>query len=324
MDLTAISPGQMVKNYKELASLLNEPVLGGKYKKYQLRDWERYFNYIRKGNAYIITEIFDTPKMKIDERTRGIFVQHIEILILELLYQTNGRILISRPIFFEQLGLCNNKYNIQAAETTFLTNNTDISETVLKQFKSRSYIKFNEILDSSLKSLERRKLIEYGNKRLIEDLDNQRPRIATEEEVKSILEIERSVLLEMGYSNIGQIYAYDEDAKYYSLVNKRLEDTLGWKRTHKVIEVIASPNTLLQATDESIIRLEKNCLNLLSVEALNKQAETQLSNYIADYNTLCSTVAVGEAPKFNKLKYPDNFLEIQRRLSDYFVAYIRD
>lgn len=324
MILTNLSSGLVVKNYKELASLLNEPVLGGKNKKYQLREWERYFSYTRQRNAYIITEIFDTPKMKIDERTRGIFVQHIEILILQLLYQTNGHMLISRPIFFEQLGLCNNKYNLQAAERTFLLNNSDISKSVLKQFKSRSYVKFNEILDSSLKSLERRKLIEYGNRRLVEDFDTQCTRIATENELKSILEIERNVLLELGYTEIGQIYTRDEDAKYYALVNKRLESTLGWKRTCKVIEITASPNTLLQATDESIIRLEKECLNILSIEALNKQAKTQLINYTNNYEAMCSTVAVGEAPKFNTLKYPDNFLEIQRRLSDYFVAYIRD
>ena len=63
-----LTPNQVFKNYKELCTFLHEEVKGGCAKKAQLKDWENYFNYSKDGNKFIITEIFETPKEKVERR----------------------------------------------------------------------------------------------------------------------------------------------------------------------------------------------------------------------------------------------------------------
>lgn len=61
---TNLQLGMVVKNYKELCSLLNLPVLGGKQRTYQLKEIERYIDYVKEGHKYVITEIYESPAKK--------------------------------------------------------------------------------------------------------------------------------------------------------------------------------------------------------------------------------------------------------------------
>lgn len=63
-----LNTNQTFKNYKALCECLNEPVKNGCAKKAQLKEWERYFSFEKNGQKITITEIFDTPKGKIDNR----------------------------------------------------------------------------------------------------------------------------------------------------------------------------------------------------------------------------------------------------------------
>ena len=47
------------KNYRIICGYLNEPIKTGKSKQLQLEDWKRYFEYIREGNAFEITKVYD-------------------------------------------------------------------------------------------------------------------------------------------------------------------------------------------------------------------------------------------------------------------------
>ena len=69
---TNLKVNQIFKNYKEICEYLGEPVYqGGKQRQLQLKDWERYFSYKKEGYKFIITEVFETPKEKIDKRSNG-------------------------------------------------------------------------------------------------------------------------------------------------------------------------------------------------------------------------------------------------------------
>ena len=57
------------KNYKELCLFLDMPVRSGTSgKKSQLKELDRYCMYIKNGQKFIITKIFDIPLEKIDHR----------------------------------------------------------------------------------------------------------------------------------------------------------------------------------------------------------------------------------------------------------------
>ena len=56
------------KNYKELCAYLGETPTTANSKKAQIKEWERYFSFRKEGQKIIITEVFDTPKDKVDNR----------------------------------------------------------------------------------------------------------------------------------------------------------------------------------------------------------------------------------------------------------------
>lgn len=71
MNIENLKIGYIYKNYKSLCDILDEPIKAGKSKQLQLKDWERYFNCTKNGNKFIITEIYDIPKEKKDNRNGG-------------------------------------------------------------------------------------------------------------------------------------------------------------------------------------------------------------------------------------------------------------
>lgn len=58
--------------YKELCEVFGEEKKSGKGKQLQFKEWRRYFN-IEKGEkaTFIITEIYEIPKEKIDNRGKS-------------------------------------------------------------------------------------------------------------------------------------------------------------------------------------------------------------------------------------------------------------
>ena len=64
--------GQEFKNYKVLCEFMEEKPKKSNSKLAQLKEWERYFSFERIGQKITITEIYDIPKDKIDNRIGGV------------------------------------------------------------------------------------------------------------------------------------------------------------------------------------------------------------------------------------------------------------
>ena len=62
---------QIFKNYKELCAFFDEKPTTGCSKQAQFKEWERYFSYRKEGNKFVVTEVFDTPKDKTDNRVNN-------------------------------------------------------------------------------------------------------------------------------------------------------------------------------------------------------------------------------------------------------------
>ena len=65
MDVNKLSLNQQFDNYKKLCEYLNEPIKSGTSKKAQIKEWERYVNFEKIGNKYIVKEKYDKPLDKI-------------------------------------------------------------------------------------------------------------------------------------------------------------------------------------------------------------------------------------------------------------------
>ena len=73
-DIFENQPVLIIKNYKTLCELLDMPILGGKSKTYQNKQFRTFFDYEKQGQKYIIKEIYDKPLPD------GIYKNPIDIL----------------------------------------------------------------------------------------------------------------------------------------------------------------------------------------------------------------------------------------------------
>ena len=62
--LNDLTVGMTFKNLKALGEYLGEELKKGNSKKYQLIDWQRYFDYEKQGHKVTITAIKDAPTEK--------------------------------------------------------------------------------------------------------------------------------------------------------------------------------------------------------------------------------------------------------------------
>ena len=62
MNLNKLSNGQVVKNYKTMCEILEEPYMGGKSRVIQLDKWRLYFDYGKDGVKFIINDIYTQEK----------------------------------------------------------------------------------------------------------------------------------------------------------------------------------------------------------------------------------------------------------------------
>ena len=108
----------VIKNYKELCSLLEIKVTSGKSKKIQLEDLERFCEYHKEGNKFVIDEIFETPLPKVDGRINGnnnVYVEEIGDILVEYISnnkKADNKVLLSFSKLINILGLVNNTYTV--------------------------------------------------------------------------------------------------------------------------------------------------------------------------------------------------------------------
>lgn len=159
------------KNYKELCETLNEDIKTGKSKQLQLKNWERYFTWNKDGYGFIVTEIYSTPKKKIDGRGKSVgsrgnnkaeYIENIEKLILDLLVQDNtefGKVFLSKNKLLRALKMVNDNYAFCKQRIHKLSEFIKIDkETVEEWFDSTSSM-LERNLEVALKNLEKQSLI---------------------------------------------------------------------------------------------------------------------------------------------------------------------
>ena len=101
----------IIKNYPELCEIIGEKNKTGKSKILQLKEWERYFEYDKVGNQFIIREIYDNPLDKQD----GKYINPIDVLNEYELYnllksQPDGMFDFNYMELAESLGYINSDY----------------------------------------------------------------------------------------------------------------------------------------------------------------------------------------------------------------------
>jgi hypothetical protein len=339
MNINNLTTSQTIKNYKELCTILEEPIKGGKSKAIQLTDFTRYFTYTKQGQKIIINEVFDKPLPKIDQRkdtekegNNSKYVEHVEHLLLHQLAVTEGhKYTLTKNNLLELLGMVNKLYLQKEIAKKILQNqNYQISNFDINHFYLRANDRLTRILFSSLNSLKRRFLINYREVDMIAKLDKdgiETHTEATEDEATMITGIKYDVLKEMGLSSIMQVMFRFKTEEFYSRVSEILTKEHDIKYSYKVIELLFKKENVLKELSLLEINSDRTKLNDKVIDTINTHAKntydknTELydkawENFI--YNDKPSLGAWGES-QFKMFLHKPNYIDIQMELADYLL-----
>jgi hypothetical protein len=327
--------GQEIKNYKVLCQMLNQEEKGGKQKQLQLVDFQRYFEYQKVGQKFIITDIFDEPLEKEDKRKQGnnsIYVKYIEVILLHYLSkQKNYTCILRKNQIWFLLGMINNKYgtisNKELEELDYCTN-----AFAVNHFYQRCNQRLERILFSALNNLKNRKLLSYFEQVIIVPIEGS-GFIASDNDIRRLDAVSRSVLESMGFQSMIQVYCKFKSREFYDEVNYRLMELYDWKYSFKQYKLIYTPENIIKAIPESEIQLQKLTLNEQIIDTINNGAVMLLEKNDKKWNEAYERAkdewlafGVGEPHIPNNLvvddngkkvfHYPPYYLEAQRLLAD--------
>lgn len=170
----------IVKNYKELCSLLEVPVKAGNSKKTQMKDLETKVKFHKEGNKFVIDDIYKTELIRTDKRVELPYKDEVRAIILGFIlnnigtqwcekhedgsyttYITNNR--------FRNVFNLYNDHNMRLAKTDSesFSNIIECDEKELKKMISNYKSQDKYLIESSLKFLKNRSLIVWNPTKII-------------------------------------------------------------------------------------------------------------------------------------------------------------
>ncbi|WP_406542436.1 hypothetical protein [Clostridium ljungdahlii] len=241
MNTSKLELNKEYKNYKVLCIILEEKIKNGKSKKLQLQDWSRYFKYHKIGNKFIIDEIYDTPKEKIDNRkghsgknknsrNNCIYGGSVDIILSYYFKNTSNAIIYKTTNQLAvQAGLINRNYSSAFSNKhnffKYSTKDTELNSTAGFDFFSFCKGSLKDIIRKSLQRLYSLKYIIFEETYLLSY--QYEVRRATEEEIQIIENIEQQVLKDMQIDNKNKLQYNDKLRKrYYDKINNLAMDKI--------------------------------------------------------------------------------------------------
>ncbi len=354
IDTSGLELGMVVKNYREMCRNLNEQICGGDSKKAQLKEWARYFLWEKKGQKFIILDIYDEPLPKEDgRRNKNIYVQYIEVILMKILAkQRNYKepFYITTNQLWKLLGMINNNYkNISLDDLNDKISDYEVTSFDMKKFYQRCNQRLREILFSSLNKLEDRALIKYDIETVIVFLDEDNKAVykpANDLQKKDILKAERKSLLDMGLESKQHAYAKFKETEFFERVNAYLYEWYGWEYTFNRIKINYNKPDILETvykdelklkSDFEEMKLQRLELNDKVIEALyrnaqilaenrHKKADKEYQEAIDKYAN--EHLMIGSIPEsflptksdLHIFDYSPYFVEIQNRLTDELIS----
>jgi hypothetical protein len=334
---TDLYPGLIVKNYKELCSLLQQSPTSGEARQNQIKNWERFFSYNKIGQKYIITEIYDEPmEPEYRQYQRGIYVKFIEIILRSLLSTKDNYYDATKQQLWQDLGMINKKYKrIGLSELNQEIKEYTISLPEMKTFYKKCDSRLSEILKSSLNSLVSRRIIDYSIQKIILCSNNKELEyIVAEGELNDkIRNIERDVLDTMQLRDMEEIRKTLRFDEFYELRDRYGNEYYGWIRIFDRYHIEFDKSTILKniATDKKELQEIMLEFNNKIIEAINKSNESMIKKqhekaemkYIEEINK--KKVLIGKCPSYtyqdlNIFDYNEDFLPKTKELSNRLIS----
>lgn len=314
MQIDNLNKGMIVKNYKELCKLLDEPVCSGNSKISQMNEWERYFSFhkIEGTYGYQIEEIFDKPLPLYDYRKDAIYAKLIQLILTYKMSLSNSyELLMTKRQLYAYLGLTNDNYknnNIAEAKIKEIQKKHLEEYPIMSEEQTFYYYndfnlfvrrKLSKIVEDALSAMAKRHMITYSHTYVIfphidikecnkpeylkeeEYEDRNKIREATPEEISIILGIEHEYNKE--HKDISFLNSYNY-RKYYSGFNALIQEKTDWNGVARVIKIIYNAEAMADIVSLIKGELITEChnaqlqLNSTVIERFEKHFETVYQN----------------------------------------------
>lgn len=323
-----ISPGDII-GYKDLCILLGQNTYRGNQKESQLKEWKRYFNFEKENRKLLITEIYDTPLDPEQRKLRddAIYVKYVECILLQYLAKQPGyNTQIPPRELWKVLGMINNDYfEYEHSYDDLYLLEPGMNNFQIDNFYYRCNSNIPKIVDSALKSLERRYLIKYDPKAYMigkrESNGYVKYKLADNKEKSYILDCERKALLDLGLYSKSQVHLKRKDSEFYNKARIYLFKNYKYDGYYKVYDITYVQKNIIEAIPEDKLILQKMILNSEVINRMNTHAENTYNKFKIEYNETLEKLMYNEdltAKENNVLLYDygDGYLLYQRLLAD--------
>jgi hypothetical protein len=239
MKIENLKAGQVLKNYKELCEVLDiEPTSKANNSRIaQFKELSRYCKYHKEGHTIIIDELYSKELEKVDNRSNNKggnnvkYADDMEYLILRLLNKfeisKDERVGFSKNMLFSHCGLINENYRLVKGNTLKFSQMIDMPVQTINECFDYTNNRMLKTLQSTLNRMQRQALITWSNGYNIvlkDDKGQEYLEIATIEDEKVIMSIERNIMLTMGYTNKRLIFTGGQWNTFKEKATKQLKE----------------------------------------------------------------------------------------------------
>lgn len=288
------------KNYKKICEAMGWKVKGGNAKQSQLKDLERYCKYDKEGNKFIVTEIYNSPLPKVENRGRsGKYNDYLEKLLINMLsscpIDNNTKAMnVCRNGLYLQLHLINKNYSIGRVNMNKLSRKLKVPIDSVYDFYNSTNKKLSSNVERALNRLQNQCLIKWEYRHTVR-IKNSGYRLATEEEMNLIVQAERDVLLEMGETDKRSLFLHGKWNTFQKEVNciiKECTDIIYYYKSFHIYTTKDFREMLLDSEDLTSIQDEVNdIMYLSSIETAinrNKNVVEKYSGVNKNGSTYCN------------------------------------
>ena len=155
--------GQVFKNYKAICEWLEVKPASGNTKIAHMKDFDRYCKYHKDGNKFVIDEVYDVPLERENNRYgNSEYCENLEPIILHTLkYAEDYHIKCSVGRALTFTNMVNKNFQFTKSNITDSCKVLEIDESYMYTFLNATQSRFKGLFETALKSLQRKKLIDY-------------------------------------------------------------------------------------------------------------------------------------------------------------------
>ncbi len=168
-----LTKGQIIKNYKELCKILNVEPTNGKGRKYHVREFERYCTYHKEGQKFVVDEVFDKPRDKIDGRSIGKNNKYDtlmdDILITSLRYDSNLEEVSRTQVLRDYIELFGSTYYKLITNQQKYIEEYNLNKFLCQKYLNMVYSISSECLKTTLNRLYKKGIILFEENLLLKD-----------------------------------------------------------------------------------------------------------------------------------------------------------